>query len=484
MAELSGKTLGRYKIIEEIGRGGMTTVYKARDSEEDRQVAVKVLSPSLVQDPKFKSRFEREVKVLQTLTHPNIVSILDYGEINGTHFIVMPLFTSGTLNDRLEAGPLTPKETSRLMDEISDALAHAHEHGIVHRDIKPSNILIDEQGNSLLTDFGLAYLDTTSQNLTGSALIGTPAYMSPEQCRGDTIDTRTDQYSLGVVLYHLVTGYLPFKADTPIALAIKHVNEPLPRPRSVNPDLPLAIEAVIIKALAKDTSKRFASILDFNHAFQEAFVTSMSESSQAGVWAARFYLVTQAVNYVKSQGAAAVARSLLSQPKVRVGVLLLLFAFTIAAYTLINSAITSPTYDIQATVDALYTVNAPQFGTPQDPGYVDTVVAGTLSVLQTEMAEAEVDGSPDETLMPSSPSATITPTATKATSTPAGAQISTPFQIRASSTSDLSDPPPPPTDPPPPPPATDPPPTEQIPPGQEKDKCDPRKTPPHPSCED
>ena len=143
----------------------MTTVYKARDSEEDRQVAVKVLSPTLVKDPKFKSRFEREVKVLQTLTHPNIVSILDYGEINGTHFIVMPLFTSGTLNDKLEAGPLTPKETSRLMDEISDALAHAHEHGIVHRDMKPSNILMDEEGNSLLTDFGLAYLDTTSQNL-------------------------------------------------------------------------------------------------------------------------------------------------------------------------------------------------------------------------------------------------------------------------------------------------------------------------------
>jgi serine/threonine protein kinase len=477
MEILIGKNLGRYKILEEIGQGGMTTVYRARLSDENREVAVKVLSPALVQDPKFKSRFEREIVVLQKLEHPNIMPILDYGEHNGSLFIVMPLFTSGTLNDRLETGPLTPQETSRLMNEITGALAHAHEQGIVHRDVKPSNILIDEKGNSLLTDFGLAYLDTTSQNLTGSALIGTPAYMAPEQCRGDTIDASSDQYSLGVVLYHLVTGNLPFKADTPIGIAIKHVNDPLPRPRLVNPDLPQNIEAVIIKALAKDPSKRFASVSDFNNAFQEAFETSMDPSRKSGVWASRLYLVTQALNYVQAQGGAAVVRSLLSQRKVRAGLVLLLFVFTFAAYALIDATANTPNLDMQATVNALYTENAPLVGIPQEPGNVETAVAGTLSVLQTEMVDAELEGTPLETLMPSSTYATVTPTATGATSSPTGTQYSTPFQIGISATpiSTTSIPPtsiPPTSIPPTEPPPTEPPPTLTPRPTKVK-KCNP-----------
>jgi serine/threonine protein kinase len=482
MEELIGNSLGRYKILEEIGQGGMTTVYSARLSDGNREVAVKVLSPALVQDPKFKSRFEREIVVLQTLEHPNIMPILDYGEHNGSLFIVMPLFTSGTLNDRLESGPLTPQETSRLMNEITGALAHAHEQGIVHRDVKPSNILIDEKGNSLLTDFGLAYLDTTSQNLTGSALIGTPAYMAPEQCRGDTIDASSDQYSLGVVLFHLVTGNLPFRADTPIGIAIKHVNDPLPRPRLVNPDLPQKIEAVIIKALAKDPSKRFASVSDFNDAFQEAYETSMDPSRKSGVWASRLYLVTQALNYVKAQGGAAVARSLLSQRKVRVGMVLFFFAFSFAAYALIDATANTTNLDMQATVNALYTENAPLMGTPQDPGYVETVVAGTLSILQTEIADNESDGTPFETVIPSSTSATATPTATEATSTLTGTRYSTPFQIGVSATPMPTTSIPPTPVPPTPIPPTEPPPTHTPRPTKTPRECDPRKTPPHPNA--
>lgn len=463
MEELVGKNLGRYKILEEIGQGGMTTVYKARLSDENRKVAVKVLSPALVQDPKFKSRFEREIVVLQKLEHPNIMPILDYGEHNGSLFIVMPLFTSGTLNDRLETGPLTPQETSRLMNEIAGALAHAHEQGIVHRDVKPSNILIDEKGNSLLTDFGLAYLDTTSQNLTGSALIGTPAYMSPEQCHGDKIDASSDQYSLGVVLFHLVTGNLPYKADTPIGIAIKHVNDPLPRPRLVNPDLPQNIEAVIIKALAKEPSKRFASVSDFNDAFQEAFETSMDPSKKSGGWASRLYLVTQALNYVQAQGGAAVARSLLSQRKVRTGLVLLLFVFTFAAYALIDATANAPNLDIQATVNALYAENAPLAGISQDPGNVETAVAGTLSVLQTEMADTERDSTPLGTLIPSSTSVTVTPTSTRATSTPTRTQYSTPFRIGVSATPIPTTSIPPTSVPPNEPSPTEPPPTEPPP---------------------
>ena len=188
----------------------MTTVHKALDLEQDREVAIKLLAPYLVQDPKFKARFEREVEVLRKLEHPNIVPILDFGEHEGSPFIVMPYISTGTLADKLKSGPLTPQEGARFMSEVSGALADAHEQGIVHRDIKPSNILIDEGGTALLSDFGLAHLTDVHESLTGSAVIGTPAYMSPEQCQGSTIDARSDQYSLGVVLYHLTTGYLPY----------------------------------------------------------------------------------------------------------------------------------------------------------------------------------------------------------------------------------------------------------------------------------
>jgi len=301
MSELIGRVLGNYHILEQIGRGGMARVFKALDLTHERTVAIKVLSPHLALESNFKARFEREVQVLRELEHPNIVPILDYGEAGGLAYIVMPYMKVGTLSDRLKDGDLTVKESARIIGQIAAALQHAHEVGVVHRDVKPSNILIDEDGNAWLSDFGFAHIHDATMSLTGSALIGTPAYMAPEQVSGKPVSPLSDQYSLAVVVYHLSTGHLPYDAETPMAIALSHVTSPLPRPRLVNPDLSRSVEAVLIKALAKEGSHRFASIADFNQALQEALALEF-EPSNKGQWASRLYHVTRALGRIRIQG--------------------------------------------------------------------------------------------------------------------------------------------------------------------------------------
>jgi hypothetical protein len=274
--------IGEYRILDRVGHGGMATVFKAVHPACSFTVAIKVLFPVLAQDENFKARFERELRVLLQLQHPNIVPVLDFGPYENTAYIVVPYYESGTLEDRLTGGSLTPREGARLMDQVSSALELAHQAGIVHRDVKPSNILLDQGGNALLSDFGLAHLVDTSLSLTGSAVIGTPAYMSPEQCRGEKVDARSDQYSLGVILYQLCTGQLPYKGDTPLAVVIQHVNEPLPHPRQVNPKLPREVEDVLLKALSKDPKERYASVAAFNAAFQRALAEALNGRQGAG----------------------------------------------------------------------------------------------------------------------------------------------------------------------------------------------------------
>ena len=270
MAGFVGRTVGRYDVLLEIAQGGMATVYRGYDLERDQAVAIKVLSPFLSNQPKFRVRFEREAELMYSLRHPNIVPLLDYGRERHSMYLVMPYMNVGSLADRLRQGTISVTAGSRVIDQMAIALEHAHAFGVVHRDVKPSNILIDEQFHAWLSDFGFAYVFDASVNLTGSTLIGTPAYMAPEQILGHKVTPKADQYALGVVLYQMCTGRLPYDAETPMKLALKHATEPLPRPRLVNPNLPDAVEEVLLRSLSKDPNFRFDSVRDFNRAFQES----------------------------------------------------------------------------------------------------------------------------------------------------------------------------------------------------------------------
>ena len=258
MSNLIGQTLGPYRLISQIGAGGMATVYKAYQPSMDRYVAIKVLPPYLSQDEQFARRFQREAKAVAKLEHAHILPVHDYGEAEGITYLVMRFVEGGTLKQRITQGTPSLSEVVRLMGQIGDALDYAHRLGVIHRDVKPANVLIDGQGNTYLTDFGLARMMEASDQLTASGVgVGTPAYMSPEQGQGVKVDHRSDIYSLGVVLYEMVTGHVPYEAETPMAVMLKHITEPLPLPRSINPNVPEPVERVILKALAKDPAHRY-----------------------------------------------------------------------------------------------------------------------------------------------------------------------------------------------------------------------------------
>jgi serine/threonine protein kinase len=269
----SGQTLGPYRIINQIGKGGMATVYKAYQPSVDRYVAIKVLPSQLAESKEFATRFHQEARIIAKLEHPHILPVFDYGESDGVAYFVMRFLEAGTLKEKMEAGrPLPLDEIDRIFNQLADALSYAHSHGIVHRDLKPANALIDSYGNIFLTDFGIAkLLESASPRLTQTdAIMGTPAYISPEQAQGQPVDQRSDIYSLGIILYEMVTGRVPFMADTPLAIIFKHVSDPLPLPSSIKPDIPASIEQVILKALAKDPKDRFSTAAEFAAAWKRA----------------------------------------------------------------------------------------------------------------------------------------------------------------------------------------------------------------------
>ena len=260
MEDITGKQLNRYQVVAPLGKGGMAAVYKAYHPETDRYVALKILPKHFASDPEFVGRFEQEARLIAQLQHPHILPVFDYGEADGYTYIVMPFVETGTLAALLQGVPLPLTQIRRIISQMGDALDYAHSRGIVHRDVKPSNILIDERGNCLLMDFGIAKMVAGTKHFTQTGgVIGTPSYMSPEQGLGMKPDGRSDIYSLGVVLYQMATGRLPFDAETPMAVAIKHIHDPLPPPRSVNPNLPEATERVILKALTKERDDRYAT---------------------------------------------------------------------------------------------------------------------------------------------------------------------------------------------------------------------------------
>lgn len=268
---LTGKQLGQYRLIAPLGEGGMATVYKSYQPSMEREVALKILPRQYASEPDFVHRFQREAHIIANLQHPHILPVYDYGESDGYPYLVMRYVEGQTLNDRLKGQPIPLPEASRMISQIASALDYAHAHEVVHRDVKPSNVLIDDQGNCLLSDFGLAKVLLSVSQLTASgAFIGTPTYASPEQCLGREAGPRSDIYSLGVILYQMATGRPPFDADTPMAIVIKHVHDPLPMPRSFNPALPEAVERVILKALAKEPQYRYATAGELAGALSEA----------------------------------------------------------------------------------------------------------------------------------------------------------------------------------------------------------------------
>lgn len=266
--ELIGKTFGQYTVIAEIGRGGMATVYRAQQQSVNRVVALKVLPRNFLHDPSFYERFAREVAVISQLEHPHILPVHDYGQVNGLPYIVMRYLGGGSLENAIRRGLPQWTDLEKPLRQVCQALDYAHQKGIIHRDLKPGNILFDENGNAYLSDFGIARV--MDSDLTGSALIGTPAYMSPEQAQSHPLDGRSDIYSLGVVVFEWITGRMPFRADTPVGLLLKQIQEPFPFPRAFRADIPPQIEAVIMRACAKNPSERFASAGDFFNAFSQA----------------------------------------------------------------------------------------------------------------------------------------------------------------------------------------------------------------------
>jgi serine/threonine protein kinase/tetratricopeptide (TPR) repeat protein len=259
MQDLIGKTLNGYQIVEQIGKGGMATVYRAYQPSLDRDVAVKVLPPYYAeQDETFLERFKREARAIAKLRHQNILMVMDFGQQDDLSFIVMEYVDAGTLKDRMDK-PMTLKDILNLVKQIASALDYAHEQGVVHRDVKPSNILMPKPDWALLTDFGLAKMVGGTFMTQSGLTVGTPAYMSPEQGGGHKVDHRTDIYSLGVMLYELVVGEVPYTAETPMAVVVKHIVDPLPMPRAKNPNVPEALQRVILKALSKTPDDRYQS---------------------------------------------------------------------------------------------------------------------------------------------------------------------------------------------------------------------------------
>ncbi len=270
MADLIGKRLGQYEILSVLGEGGMAVVYRARQVNVNRDVAVKVINKNLEVAENFVARFSREAQTIAQLSHPHILKLFDYGQEGSTVFLVTEMLSGGTLYDLIKQGALPLSRIDELLNQTASALQYAHEQGLVHRDLKPQNVLLDSRGNAYLTDFGLAKTVADATRLTQSGIaMGTPAYMSPEAWKGEPVDSRSDIYSLGVMLYEMLTGDLPFRGDSAVQLMYAHLTNPPPHLGPLSP-LSAQIDPIIQRALAKSPADRPASAVEIASAFHSA----------------------------------------------------------------------------------------------------------------------------------------------------------------------------------------------------------------------
>jgi predicted Ser/Thr protein kinase len=255
---------GRYELEELVGSGGMSSVYRAHDRLLERTVALKILHEQFTRDDAYVERFRREARAVAQLAHPNIVTVIDRGEQDGRQFIVFEYVHGMNLKELMtQEGPLSPREAIELALQVARGLSFAHESGLVHRDVKPQNVLLDADGRAKVTDFGIAHaVDVDGMTITGT-IMGTSNYIAPEQARGQPVDEQTDVYSLGCVLYELLAGHVPFDGDNFVAVAMRHVNDPVPSVRDVRPDVPPHLDWAIQQAMAKDHDERFESMADF-----------------------------------------------------------------------------------------------------------------------------------------------------------------------------------------------------------------------------
>ncbi|NMB11853.1 MAG: Stk1 family PASTA domain-containing Ser/Thr kinase, partial [Firmicutes bacterium] len=280
---MEGEVLSnRYEIEDRIGEGGMALVYRAKDRLLHRWVAVKILREQYASDEDFVERFRREAQAAASLSHPNVVNIYDVGEVQNTYYIVMEYVRGINLKELIrKEGKLTPELSVDIALQVAAALGHAHRNHLVHRDIKPHNILITDEGRVKVTDFGIARAVSTSTLTQTGLVIGSVHYFSPEQARGGVSSEQSDIYSLGIVLYEMLTGTVPFTGETPIAVALQQLQDPVPSPRKLDPSIPKPLEDVILKALAKEPQERFRSAEEFIQALQKTGI----ETDVSVAWA-------------------------------------------------------------------------------------------------------------------------------------------------------------------------------------------------------
>ena len=440
--------IGRYDIKAELGRGGMATVYRGYDPQVKREVAVKVLPREFLHDPTFRTRFTREAETVAGLEHPAIVPLYDFGEDSGQPYFIMRLMHGGSLADRLKEGPLPVEECVRIVARLARALDDAHSRGIIHRDLKPGNILFDNHGDPYISDFGIAKLSQGgggTLGVTGSGIIGTPAYMSPEQTLGKPVGPQSDVYSLGIILYEMLTGHQPYEADTPIAVALMHLSQPLPLPRQFNADIPNDVEDVVRVALEKETGDRYQTAGE---------LTAALAATQPG---APFSMPTQprkptgktiAIAPTPTRPNVAADTHPAAPARNRFAPIVLIVALVIVAIAVggvlfmqrQQSASVEQTAiaagQAAATAASLITQQAVALAAVQrvEGGDSGAGAVGTLQALQTQLAELNITAPPTDTEAVS-PTATASATATETpTETPTVTKTGAPTRTRVAQT--------------------------------------------------